>query len=113
MSSTHKCRKTYYVESLDGNIHAIEVDAIIVPSLKQDLIGGRALTNNLNFQIIFDQDPNVAGIYPRFNGGLCSAEQSIPFISDDLFFFRLKTLQLQQHTFLKKTSLDPAYGTSD
>ena len=99
MSSTHKCRKTYYVESRDGNIHAVEVDALIVPSLKQDLIRGRALTNNLNFQIILDQDPNVAGIYPRFNGELCSAEQSIPFISDDSYFFRLKTLQLRQHFF--------------
>ena len=106
MSSTHKCRKTYYVESRDGNIHAIEVDALIVPSLKQDLIGGRALTNNLNFQIILDQDPNVAGIYPRFNGELCSVEQSIPFISDDSYFFRLKTLQLRQHSFLKKTGFD-------
>ena len=33
-------------------------------------------------------------------------EQSIPFISDDSYFFRLKTLQLRQHSFLKKTGLD-------
>ena len=97
MLSTHKCRKTYYVESRDGNIHAIEVDALIVPSLKQDLIGGRALTNNLDFQIILDQDLNVVGIYPRFNGKICGVERLIPFISDDLFFFRLKTLHLAQH----------------
>jgi len=56
MSFTYKCRKTYYVESRDGNINAIEVDALILPSLKQDLIGGRALTNTLNVQIILDQE---------------------------------------------------------
>ena len=65
MSSTDKCRKTYYDESRDGNIHAIKVNALTVPSLQQDLIGG---TNNLDFQIILDQDPNVAGSYPRING---------------------------------------------
>ncbi len=54
MSSTHKCRKTHYAESLDRNIHAIKVDALIVPSFQKDLIGG---TNNLDFQIILDQDP--------------------------------------------------------
>jgi hypothetical protein len=64
MASTHKCRKTYYLESRDGNIHAIEVDALIVPSLTQNLIGGRAITNDLEFQVILDKDPNIAGIYP-------------------------------------------------
>ena len=31
MMSTHKCRKTYYAEARDGNIHSFEVDALIVP----------------------------------------------------------------------------------
>ena len=30
MSSTHKCRKTYYVESRDGNIHAIDANCAII-----------------------------------------------------------------------------------
>ena len=110
MASTHKCRKTYYLESRDGNIHALEAlldfDALIVPSLTQELIGGRAITNDLEFQLILDKDPNIAGIYPRFNGKLCSVEQSIPFISDDLLFFRLKTLHMAHHSFVKKTGLD-------
>ena len=53
-----------------------KVNALIVPSLQQDLIGG---TNNLDFQVILDQDPNVAGIYPRINGKPYGDEQSIPF----------------------------------
>jgi hypothetical protein len=80
MLSTHKCRKTYYVESWDGNIHAIKVDALIVPSLKQDLIGGRAVTNGLDFQVILDKNPHVCGMYPRLNGELCGFESSIPLL---------------------------------
>ena len=67
MMSTHKCKKTYYAEARDGNIHCFEVDALIAP-VKQDLIGGRAITNGLKFQVILDQDPNVAGIHPLING---------------------------------------------
>ena len=87
MSSTHKCRMTCYDESRDGNIHAIKVNALIVPSLQQDLIGG---TNNPDFQVILDQDPNVAEIHPLINGKPYSDEQSIPFISDDLRLFQAK-----------------------
>ena len=112
MVSTHKCRKTYYVESRDGNIHAIEVDALIVPSLKRDLIGGRAITNDLDFQVILDRDPNISGIYPRVNGKLCGVEQSISFISDDSRLFRIRTLHLTNHSFVKKTgSMAQALGT--
>ena len=87
MSSMHKGRKTYYVESRDGNIHAIKVNALLVPSPQQDLIGG---TNNLDFQVILDQDPNVAEIHPLINGKPYGDEQSIPFISDDLRLFQTK-----------------------
>ena len=45
MSSSHKCKKTYYVASRNGNIIELEFDALIVPHLKQDLIGGQAVTN--------------------------------------------------------------------
>ena len=68
MASTHRCRKTYYVESRDGNIHAIEIDALIAPSLKRDFIGGRAISNYLDFQVILDRDPNISGIHPCING---------------------------------------------
>jgi hypothetical protein len=81
----------------------LELDALIVPFLTQDLIIGRAITNDLEFQVSLDKDPNIAGIYPRFNGKLCSVEQSIHFISDNLLFFRLKTLHMAHHSFVKKT----------
>ena len=77
-----------------------------MPSLKQDLIGGRAVTNGLDFQVILDKNPHDCGIYPRINGKLCGIERSIPFISDDWRLFRLKTLNLVRHSFVKKTGLD-------
>jgi hypothetical protein len=95
MSSTPKGRKTCYDESRDGNIHAINVNALIVrlvPLTQQDLIGG---TNNLDFQIILDQDPNVAGIYPLINSQPYGDQQSIPFISDDLRLFQTMVLRLK------------------
>ena len=33
MHSTHKGKKTYYLEARDGSIHSMEFDALIVPSL--------------------------------------------------------------------------------
>jgi hypothetical protein len=76
MMSTHKCRKTYYAEARDGNIHSFEVDALIAP-VKYNLIGGRVITNTLKFQVILDEDPNICGIYPRVNGKLLGVEHSL------------------------------------
>ena len=94
MESTHKCRKTHYVKSRDGNIHAIESDALIVPSLKQDLFEGRAITNGLNSQVFLDKNTNICGNHHRINNKPCGDEQSIPFISDDLRLFQPKALHL-------------------
>jgi hypothetical protein len=68
--STHKCKKTYYAEARDGSIHSFKVNALIA-RVKQDLIGSRAFTNGLKFQVILDQDPNICGIYPRINDKIC------------------------------------------
>ena len=67
MHSTYKAKKTYYLEARDGSIHSMKFDALSVPSLKQDLIGGRTVTNGLDFQVILDKNPHVCGIYPRVN----------------------------------------------
>ena len=99
MHSTLKCNKTFYFNPRDGNIHAVESDALIVSSLKQDLIGERGASNGFNFQVILDKDLNVCGIHPCFNGKLCCVEQSIIFISDDWQLFRLKTLDFVHHIF--------------
>ena len=77
-----------------------------IPHLKQDLIGGRAVTNGMDFQVILDKDPNVCGIYPRVDGKLCSIEDSIPFISDESRLFRLKTLEFSHNSFVKRTGMD-------
>ncbi len=42
MHSTLKCNKTFYFNPRDGNIHVVESDALIVSSLKQDMIGESA-----------------------------------------------------------------------
>ena len=104
MSSSHKCKKTCYVESRSGNIIALEFDALIVPHLKQDLTGGRAVTNGMDFQVILDKGPNVCGIYPFVNGKLCSTEDAISFNSDDSRLFRLRTLEFS-HAHAKKPEL--------
>jgi hypothetical protein len=106
MHSTLQCNKTFYCEARDENIQAVESDALIVASLKQDLIGERPVTNGLNFQEILDKDLNVCGIYPCFNGKLCGVEQFIPLISDDWRLFRLKTLDFVHHSFVKEAGLD-------
>ena len=106
MHSMLKCNKIFYFNPRDGNIHVVESDALIVSSLKQDLIGESAASNGLNFQVILDKDLNVCGIYPCFNGELCSVEQSIIFISDDWRLFRLKTLDFVHHSSVKETGLD-------
>ena len=74
----------------------VKSDALIVSSLKQDLIRERAVSKGLNFQVILDKDLNVCGTYPCFNEKLCGVEQSITFISDDWRLFRLKTLDFVQ-----------------
>ena len=90
MASTHKCRKTHYVKSRDGNIRAIESDALNVPLLKQDLNEGRTDTNGLNSQVILDKNTDIRRIYPRIDSKLYGDEQFIPFISDDSRMFRTK-----------------------
>ena len=106
MHSMLKCNKTFYFNAQDGNVHVVESDALIVSSLKQDLIGERADSNGFNFQVILDKDFNVCWIYPCFNGKLCGVEQSILFIIDDWRLFWLKTLDYVTHSFVKKTGLD-------
>ena len=102
MLSSHKCKKTYYVASRSGNIISLEFDALIVPQLKQDLIGGRAVTNGMDFQVILDKEQNICGIYPRIDDKLCNIEDSIPFISDDSRLFRLRTLSLSHESFVRR-----------
>ncbi len=65
--------QNFAAEARDRNIHSFELDALIAP-VKQDLIGGREITNALKFQVILDEDPNICGIYPHVNGKLLGLE---------------------------------------
>ena len=105
MESTHECNKTYYCAGRDGSIHTLEFD-VLIASVKQDLIGGRAVTNGLDFQVILNKNPNICGIYPRINGKLCGVEHLVHFISDDCRMIRVKTDQLVHSTVLKLTGFD-------
>ena len=95
MESTHKCRKTNYVKSRDGNIHAIKSDALIVPSLKQDPIQGRSVTKGLDPQVILEKNTDICGIYPRNNSKLYGDEITTSFLSDDLRLYRTKKPHLK------------------
>ncbi len=41
---------------LTRNCFSLEFDAITITHLKQDLIGGRAVTNGMDFQVIVDKE---------------------------------------------------------
>ncbi len=42
----------------------VKTRALYVRELKQDLLGGKALTNT-NYRIILDSDEGIAGVYPK------------------------------------------------
>ena len=75
MMSTHKCKKTYYTEARDWNIHSFEVDALIAP-VEQDLIGGRAITNGLKFQVILDEESLKTPIFEESTRALAKLLQT-------------------------------------
>ena len=81
-------------------------EAYFVPRLKHDLIGGRAIPNELGFQILLDADDDVSGIFIKHKGKLCGIEYSIPFISEDSSLFRIATLDIVEKSYKKLNSFD-------
>ncbi len=75
-------------------IHAIKSDELVVPSLKQDPIEGRSVTNGLASQVILEKNTDICEIYPRNNSKLYGDEVTISFLSDDLRLFRTKKSHL-------------------
>ena len=61
MKSSHIGIKTYYVYDRTGSIRPVKTRALYVRELKQDLLGGKALTNT-NYRIILDSDEGIAGV---------------------------------------------------
>ena len=64
MKSTHVGIKTYYIYDRTGTIRPVKTKALYVRELKQDLLGGKAMTNT-NYRVILDSDKDIAGIYPK------------------------------------------------
>ena len=64
MKSSHIGIKTYYVYDRTGSIRPVKTKALYVRELKQDLLGGKALTNT-NHRIVLDSDDEIAGVYPK------------------------------------------------
>jgi hypothetical protein len=62
MTSTHVGIKTHYVYDQTGSIRSIGLSALVVPDVKQDLLGDKALTNR-NHGIILDDEEDIAGVY--------------------------------------------------
>ena len=63
MKTSHMGYKTYYVYDRTGTIRPISTKAYYVKELKQDLLGGSALTSE-RYRVILDKDDDIAGIYP-------------------------------------------------
>jgi hypothetical protein len=80
MTSTHVGIKTYYVYDRTGSIRPIRTRALVVPDVKQDLLGGKALTNR-NHRIILDDEEDIAGVYPKAADGSIDPSNSFPFMT--------------------------------
>jgi hypothetical protein len=65
MQSTHVVTsKTLCVFHITGSIHQCNTTkAYYIRELKQDLLGGRALTKAV-FRVILNKDPDISGVYP-------------------------------------------------
>ncbi len=55
--------------------------ALYVRELKQDLLGGKAMTNT-NYRVILDSDEGIAGVYPKADDGSIDPANSFPFVSE-------------------------------
>ena len=99
MQSTHIGNKTYYVYDRTGSIRPITTRALYVKELKQDLLGGRAMTN-ANYRIILDKSNDVAGVYPVGNDGSIDPANCFPFVSEHsegLFYLRTKAISATKY----------------
>jgi hypothetical protein len=90
MKTSHMGYKTYYVFDRTGTIRPISTKAYFVKELKQDLLGGSALTSE-RYRVILDKDDDIAGIYPVADNGTIDPANSFPFVSEysgGLFYLR-------------------------
>ena len=99
MKSSHIGIKTYYVYDRTGSIRPVKTKALYVRELKQDLLGGKALTNT-NYRIVLDSDEEIAGVYPKADDGSIDPANSFPFVSEhseSLFHLRIAKISEQKY----------------
>ena len=111
MKSSHIGIKTYYVYDRTGSIQPVKTKALYVRELKQDLLGGKALTNT-NYRIVLDSDDEIAcrGVYPKADDGSIDPANSFPFVSEhseSLFHLRIAKISEQKYGYDGNTT----YGT--
>ncbi len=81
MKSFHVGMKTCYVYDRPGTLRQITTRAYYVNELKQDLLGGCALTA-ADYHVILYKHDDIAGIYPVRDDGTIDAANSFPFVSE-------------------------------
>ena len=101
MKSSHIGIKTYYAYDRTGSIRPIKTKALYVRELKQDLLGGKALTTgNTNYRIALDSDDEIAGVYLKADDGSIDPANSFPFVSEhseSLFHLLIAKISVQKY----------------
>ena len=64
---------------------SLAVPALLVKSVNQDLLSGKAC-NKIGVRIILDEDPDIIGLYPLDKDKQQHLEEFIPFIRDQQNF---------------------------
>lgn len=67
LQASHYGTKTYYAYDSTGTVRPIRTKAYYVKGLRKDLLGGKALIKQ-HYRVILDEDPEIAGVYPKTNG---------------------------------------------
>jgi hypothetical protein len=104
MLITHVCLKTYFVRDRRGELRPITTKTYIVRNLKRDLLSGKAL-NRAGYRIIFDEDPEEAGVYVVNDGKICKSK-SFAFMSEHSSLYYFKTEQLTSSQFGKMSGYE-------
>jgi hypothetical protein len=61
VKSIQTCTKTYFVRNRMGEVATINVPALSVKGLPQDLLGEKSVNlANLNIRVILDSDPDIS-----------------------------------------------------
>jgi hypothetical protein len=75
-------------------------------TLKQDLLGGKAMTNT-NYRVILDSDEGIAEVYPKADDGSIDPVNSLPFVSEHSeCLFHLRIAKISERKYVKMSGYD-------